>query len=404
MRKTTSYVALGIVCSMLLGGCSSGREQTVGEKTKIEQQTAQEQSVGDENEAMKQETPAKKSDEISETDGAGSSEVATAEPNQQQEQNIQKICVTATGDCTLGKMQDHGYENSFYWYYDKNGADYFFKGVKDVFEKDDFTLINLECVLSKETEHLEKEYCLKGEPEYTSIMTGSSVEACSLGNNHSMDYGYQSLIDTQENLDKAGIVYGYNTHVGVYTTKDGMRVGIVSSSLLSQSIEVENYQKDGIRQLQEQGVELIIACCHWGIEREYYPDDYQKRMAHELIDCGADLVVGNHPHVLQGIELYNNKVICYSLGNFCFGGNRDPADKNTMMYQQTFTYVNGVLQAAVDAQIIPCTLSSAATYNDFQPTIVAGEKKQDIIDKVNTYSAAYSNIKFDKNGKLTISE
>lgn len=384
MKKATSYFAGIILGSMLFGGCSIGNQEASPVSTEVsEEKIASTEVVAE---------------KMSDT------EVKQEEKLQEEEPQIQTLTISATGDCTLGKMQDHGYTGSFDAYYDQYGVDYFFKDVKAVFGADDFTLINLECVLSDSTDRIEKTYSLKGKPEYTSIMTGSSVEGCTLGNNHSMDYGYQSLIDTEDALDKANIAYAYNEHEGLYTTESGLTVGFVSASLLSQGREVEGYLKDGIVRLQEQGADLIIACCHWGIEREYYPIEYQRAMAHELIDCGADLVIGNHPHVLQGMELYKNKMICYSLGNFCFGGNRNPADKNTLIYQQTFTYVDGELQQNIDARIIPCTLSSQGGYNDFQPTIVSGDKKQTIIDNVNTYSASYSNIKFDSNGKMTVSE
>ena len=331
-------------------------------------------------------------------------ETQTEEAEEIVEPEINTITVTATGDCTLGKMQDHGYSGSFNAYYDSYGEDYFFDGVRDVFQNDDFTIVNLECVLSNSEARVDKTYNLKGKPEYVGIMSGSSVEACSLGNNHSRDYGEQSLKDTQTVLDESGIVYGYNDHIGTYTTDEGMTIGVVSASLLSKSADYENYLYNGIQRLKEQGTDLIIASCHWGIEREYYPNDYQKRVAHELIDKGADLVIGNHPHVLQGVELYNGKIICYSLGNFCFGGNRNPSDKDTMMFQQTFTYVDGVLQTDVNAKIIPCMISSTSSYNDFKPTITTDDRKGLIIDNVNTYSEPYSNIKFSDSGMLTIKE
>lgn len=326
------------------------------------------------------------------------------EPETEAVDSVKTITVTATGDCTLGKTQEQGYDGSFVSYYDGRGPEYFFKGVRDIFEADDFTLINLECVLTTSNDRVDKTYNLKGDPTYTEIMTSSSVEACTLGNNHSSDYGPQSLTDTQNALDAAGIVYGYNDHIGTYTTDEGLTIGYVSASVLSQGEVYINYLKDGIASLKAQNVDLIIACCHWGIEGEHYPIDFQKKLAHELIDCGADLVIGNHPHVLQGVELYNGKVICYSLGNFSFGGNRNPSDKNTMMFQQKFTYVNGILQPDINANIIPCTISSASGYNDFQPTIVTDSKKQTIIDNVNTYSAPYSDICFDADGKLMLKE
>ena len=322
------------------------------------------------------------------------------------EPEIISVTVTATGDCTLGKTQTQSYDGSFWAYYDSYGENYFFDGVRDIFEADDLTLINLECVLTNETERVEKTFNLKGFPEYTGIMTCSSVEACSLGNNHSQDYGYQSLIDTENALDAAGIVYGYNEHVGTYTTDDGIVIGIVSASLLSTSQASVDYMTSGINTLKEQGADLIICCCHWGIEREYYPNDFQQTVGHQLIDAGADLVIGNHPHVLQGIELYNGKVICYSLGNFCFGGNKNPSDKDTMIFQQTFTFTDGVLteDASVDARIIPCSLSSVSGYNDFQPTVAEGEKMQSIITNVNAYSSPYSSIYFDSEGVLNTAE
>lgn len=313
---------------------------------------------------------------------------------------VQTVTITATGDCTLGVTQTHGYEGSFHAYYDAYGEEYFFEDVRDIFENDDFTIVNLECVLTTETERVDKAWNLKGKPEYVGIMTSSSVEGCSLGNNHTADYGQKSHEETEAVLNEAGIVYGYNDHAGVYTTEEGVTIGVVSAKLFSEVEQYEGYIQDGITALRGQGVDIVLVCCHWGEELYHYPTDYQVATAHKIIDWGADLVIGNHPHVPQGIELYNGKVICYSLGNFSFGGNRNPKKKETMIYQQTFTLVDGVVQTDVDASIIPCMISSASDHNDFRPTLVDGEKKQAIIGDINTYSAPYSNIWFDEQGKL----
>ncbi len=331
------------------------------------------------------------------------SEIAEAEVvvEEEPEPEVLTFTVTATGDCTLGVTQTQSYSGSFNAYYDSYGEDYFFAGVRSIFEADDFTLVNLECVLSTSTDRIEKTYNLKGAPEYVGIMTGSSVEACSLGNNHTYDYGESGYVETKSVLEEAGLTYACLESSGLYVTEEGIAVGIVSSSLLSQSEERLETLKSQIAQLREEGAQIVIACCHWGIEREYYPTDYQVTTAHALIDAGADLIIGNHPHVLQGVEVYEGKVICYSLGNFCFGGNRNPSDKNTMIFQQTFTFVDGELQVDVlDAQIIPCRLSSVDSYNDFQPTIAQGETKANIISLVNTYSSALGSVSFDEDGLL----
>ncbi len=317
---------------------------------------------------------------------------------------VTTVTISATGDCTLGVTQTHGYEGSFHEYYDKNGEEYFFSDVKEIFEADDFTLVNLECVLTESVDRVEKTWNLKGRPEYTGIMTSSSIEGCSLGNNHTLDYGESSLTDTISSLEQAGIVYGYNEQVGLYTTSQGIKIGVVSANLLSQTEQYENYIKEGIADLKAQDADIVMAACHWGIELDHYPTQYQQDLAHKIVDWGADVVIGNHPHVLQGLEIYNGKVICYSLGNFCFGGNRNPKNKDTMIYQQTFTFVDGELKQQVEAKIIPCTISSIESRNDFQPTIAEGGRKASIIENVSEYSQPYGDIIFEADGTIVTGE
>lgn len=318
------------------------------------------------------------------------------------EPEIQKVTITAVGDCTLGPTQTHGYEGSFHDYYDRYGEDYFFDGVRNLFENDDFTLVNLECVLSDSTDRVEKTWNLKGKPGYVGILTGSSVEGASLGNNHTFDYGQSGLDDTRNVLSQAGIIFGFNEHVATYETDSGIVIGIVSASQLSGDETHAGYMRDGIKKLRDEGADLVIASCHWGIEGDHYPYHYQQKLAHQIIDWGADLLIGTHPHVLQGVELYKGKLICYSLGNFCFGGNRNPADKDTAVFRQTFTFVGGVLQRNISADMIPYSISSTTQRNDFQPTPAEGNRKKTIIGKLNDYSKAYSEIEFDGNGKLQI--
>lgn len=371
-----------LAAALLLGGCTT----TVN----VPEQETEKEAVVENTQTVQSETTAQEEIQPTET--------------QEAEPLIQTVTLTATGDCTLGATQTHGYAGSFHEYYDKYGQDYFFDDVRDIFEKDDFTLVNLECVLTESTDRVEKTWNLKGKPEYVGIMTGSSVEGCSLGNNHTLDYGPQSLTDTENVLDQTGIVYGYNEHVATYTTESGIVIGIVSANLLAQTQERANYIRDGITKLREEGADLVIACCHWGIEGDHYPNDYQKTTAHQIIDWGADAVIGNHPHVLQGVELYEGKIICYSLGNFCFGGNRNPQVKDTAIFQQTFTFVDGELQNNISAKMIPCTISSTNSVNDFQPTVASGERKATIIEELNEYSKPYSELQLDAEGMLYLGD
>lgn len=315
---------------------------------------------------------------------------------------VTTFTISAVGDCSLGALQTHGYAGSFYQYYDKYGEEYFFQNFKEIFEEDDVTLVNLECVLSDETSRVEKEFSIKGYPEYAGILSSASIEACSLGNNHTQDYGKTSLTDTKKALEGAGILYAFNDEIAYYTTADGVKVAMLSTSLFSRA--KEKYFFNGIEKAKEAGADLIIASCHWGTERVYFPSNYQRDIAHRLIDAGVDLIIGHHPHVLQGIEYYKGKVICYSLGNFCFGANRNPEDKNTLVFQQTFTWVDGVLQENLEAKIIPSILSSKKNTNNFQPMVAEGEAAEKILNKMNEYSEPYSKLYFDEDGNLMISE
>ena len=145
----------------------------------------------------------------------------------------------------------------------------------------------------------------------------------------------------------------------------------------------------------------MVACCHWGRERENTPEEYQKTLGRKCIDWGADLVIGHHPHVLQGVEEYQGKFILYSLGNFCFGANRNPKDKDCMIFQQTFTFLDGVKQEDRQIRAIPCSISSAAGKNDYKPTPAQGEEAGRILDRINAYSQDFG-IQFDKEGYLVL--
>lgn len=301
-----------------------------------------------------------------------------------------RITISAAGDVTLGTHQQQDYGYSFRQAYDTaDSAAYFFANVYDIFSEDDMTLVNLEGPLTLAQEPREGQiYSIKGDPEYVNILTEGSVEAVSMGNNHRLDYQQQGSDDTVKALEQAGIVYAYEENVAIYETK-GIRIGMISVNEVSQGAVVENTIQKGIAALREQDADLILVSCHWGVEKEYEPEDYQKTLGHKCIDWGADLVIGHHPHVLQGIEEYQGKYILYSLGNFCFGANRNPSDKDTMIFQQTFTFLDGVKQENQEARVIPCSVSSVADRNNFQPTPAEGAEKTRILNRINEMSAEF---------------
>lgn len=302
-----------------------------------------------------------------------------------------QLTISAAGDCTLGSDEEFDEESSFDTMYDSVGEpSYFFRNVKPIFENDDLTIVNLEGPLTTSEDLQEKEFSFKGRPEYTRILTEGSVEAVNLANNHSYDYGEQGYQDTIQNVENAGITsFGYE-RIALLDVK-GVKVGLAGIYVLKDGMERESQLKEHIVSLKQQGAQLVIVSFHWGSEKENYPDDIQVSLAHTAVDNGADLVIGHHPHVLQGIEKYNGKYIVYSLANFCFGGNSNPSDKDTMIFQQTFTIQNQDVAKDDNIQIIPCSVSSESSYNNYQPTAAEGEEKTRIQGKIDQFSSGLLN-------------
>ena len=298
------------------------------------------------------------------------------------------ITVSMVGDCTLGTDVNFDQSTSFDAFYQmKNDPGYFFQNVKDIFTADDLTVANMEGTLTTSNDRQQKTFAFKGNPSYTEILTQGGVEATNLANNHSHDYGDQSYEDTIQYLEAAGITtFGYD-RTAVMDVK-GIKVGLIGIYELKDGLGRQQQVIDTIQEVKDQGAQVIIVSFHWGTEKSNIPDDIQKTLAHLAVDQGADLVVGHHPHVLQGIEKYQGKNIVYSLGNFCFGGNKNPSDKDTMIFQQTFTVENGKLAEDDVTNIIPCSLSSESGYNNYQPMVLEGSEKERVLQKIEDFSTA----------------
>ena len=311
------------------------------------------------------------------------------------------VTVSAVGDCTLGTDESFNTSTSFNAYEAMNGTSYFFQNVRSILEADDATFANFEGTLTTETARESKEYAFKGDPSYTQILTDGSIDVVTLANNHSSDYGAKSLTDTEEALDAAGIDYCIGDKIAVKEV-NGIPTAFIGIYVLNDGMAREEQVKQTIAAARQQGAKLVIVAFHWGTEKAAEPDETQKSLAHTAIDCGADLVVGHHPHVLQAIEYYKGKYIAYSLGNFCFGGNSAPSDMDTMIFQQTFTIEKGEVQAAAAATVVPCSISSTAGYNDYQPTPTEGDASASVIDRLNTMSANYG-VTVNADGTVTAS-
>ena len=292
-----------------------------------------------------------------------------------------KITISAAGDCTLGV--DYNYNNAFNDCYKAKGNAYFLKNVKSIFSEDDITITNLEGPLTTSGSRVPSTFTFKGSPKYTSILTKGSVEVVNLANNHTKDYGTSGFNDTKKALKKSKISYCHTTTIA-YKKVKGVKVAFLGFNQLNGVTQKQ--VKDGISKAKKAKAKIIIVSFHWGIERSYEPNSTQTSLGRYAIRCGASLVLGHHPHVLQGIEKYKGRYIVYSLGNFCYGGHTNPADKDTMIFQQTFTIKNGKLKKDSSAKVIPCSISSATSHNNFQPTPLSGNRQRTLIKKINRIS------------------
>ncbi|NLD60215.1 MAG: CapA family protein [Clostridiales bacterium] len=292
------------------------------------------------------------------------------------------IVISAAGDCTLGGDYGSSAVRRFQLCAEQNGADYFLENVRGIFAADDFTVINLEGPLTTGTaKRPNRPFNFRGRPEYVEILSGSSVEVATLANNHALDFGKEGLLETAQLLTDAGIgAAGYaNAH---YAEKDGVRLCFLGFTEWDYTAK----QIASIVSRERGNCDLLIVSMHWGRELVAAATGTQKTYGRAIVDAGADLVLGHHPHVVGGIEKYKGKYIVYSLGNFCFGGNTNPRDKDTMIFQQTFAFdfESGIADAGIN--IIPCTISSVSSTNNYQPTPLAGANALRVLEEVASHS------------------
>ena len=211
--------------------------------------------------------------------------------------------------------------------------------LQSVIDSGDIFMVNQEFPFSdRGTAAADKQYTFRLSPEKVSMLQEMGIDIVSLANNHAMDFGREALLDTCDTLDKAGI---YRVGAGknldeakkaeILTVK-GRKIGFLGASRVipegswgaTSSAAGMLITYDPAVLLQEiektkQECDYLIVYVHWGIERHDRPEEYQRTLGQQYIDAGADLVIGSHPHVLQGIEYYKGKPIVYSLGNFVFG-------------------------------------------------------------------------------------
>lgn len=297
----------------------------------------------------------------------------------------QTITLTFTGDITLGG-EDYlrTAEDSFFATYDREGPEYFLANFADFFAEDDLTVVNLEGVLTDNDALRQRDkgkgddgYWFRGKTEYAKVLSSASVEVVSLANNHAFDYGAQGFKDTIAAVEKENIewfgTYNCNrdpeTEKFFYYTKNGVTICLMSLLWDDYNPQDPNgnggYFRQQIAEIKESGkADAVIAILHGGQEYGRHRTKPQQMFTKMAMSAGADLVICHHAHVVMGMDVIDNRCAFYSLGNFCFGGNRKA-------YQQNSNRTPAVQDAAPALVLrVVLTFSDDGEYKGQQITLV----------------------------------
>ncbi len=229
----------------------------------------------------------------------------------------------------------------------------------------DLFMLNEEFPFSLRGEPMEdKQYTFRTDPKYVSILQDLGTDLVTVANNHALDFGQDAFCDTLDTLKQAGITcVGGGYHIAeasapAVCTVNGQTFAIFAATRVSPSYDwyatdsqpgmFQTYDPTKLNAAiaeAEETYDHTIVFVHWGIEHVEYPEDYQRALAKGYIDAGADLIIGCHPHILQGFEYYRDVPVIYSLGNYLFG-NRDG---NTLLLKAVF-HADG----ALDIRLVPC--------------------------------------------------
>lgn len=270
------------------------------------------------------------------------------------------LTVTFTGDVLLDRgvrrtiERHHGDANCL-----------FSPSVDSVFARSQLVVANLECPVTEIKSPALKNFVFRGEPEWLQVLREHGITHLNLANNHSIDQGRKGLLDTRDNIIKAGMVpigAGRNMDEAVepvLIATNPRNVYVVASLRLALEnfaylpdqpcVSQESFEQmeQRVRQLREQDPECcIVVCLHWGAEHVLRPAIQQMSQAHRLIDAGADCLICHHTHTMQSVEHYKGAPIYYSIGNFIFDQKRD-INSHACMVQLSIT------STTVEAETIP---------------------------------------------------
>lgn len=277
----------------------------------------------------------------------------------------------------------------------RHGLSHPFNATRSILKRSHIAIGNLEApISSRGDEFRDKRFRFRAPPGTARALKDAGFSVLSLANNHMMDFGTTGLNDTLAELRQQAILpsgAGMNLDEArqpAIVTVSGKSIAFLSYSLTYPAEFFATRQQSGTapgykplvrsdilraRQLADH----VVVSFHWGKELDAKPSPYQTRAAREAIDAGADLVLGHHPHVLQGIERYKGGLICYSLGNYAFGSRSRHADRSIIAL---ISFDGGVK----NMEIVPLNVLNRDT--GYQPKPLQGAAGQKVVDYLASIS------------------
>ncbi len=297
------------------------------------------------------------------------------------------IQLVAAGDMMIGSWVKEEIRHQ--------GYDYPFRQIRPLLETADLVFVNLEAPFGTRGTPAEKAYTFLVDTSLVNVLEAGRVNLVSIANNHMLDYGEEALLETMALLKRRGIAYsGAGRNLAEARRAAQVKIGNTKIALAAYSLTFpesfwatdtsagtcfpyHTFVYKDIQRLKREN-DLVIVSCHWGEELRETPKPYQIKLAHRLINAGADVVLGHHPHVVQGIELYRGKLIAYSLGNFIFGSYSENV-RDSMILSLEFAR-----DTLMGGQIYPISVYNREV--NFQPQLLKGESRQRFIDRLNQLS------------------
>ena len=297
------------------------------------------------------------------------------------------LLLSFIGDVSIGDIfSNRNSSKGYHGTVAQKGAQWPFSLVKNVLETDDMTVANLEVVLTDRTDHVDKRVPLVAAPKQVQVLKHSGIDVLNTMNNHAFDFFEAGYRDTMATLNAAGIPHfgsvfnrkGEDMDLSYVYEAKGVKIGLIGISY-PQNYDVKRVAAR-VDTLRESGCALVIVSLHWGREEHPLPSSGQYSYARSIIDAGADVVYGHHPHVIQPIHLYKGKPIFYSTGNFTFGS-MSKVDPDTGIFQLRYSISDGGLKLS-NLTVIPCRTQGGT---DYRPYILTDEKERKAVFRKLTF-------------------